>query len=571
MDTPPHPALPRVRASGRWWLLALLVANGLGQAATAVVASQLVHQAFRGLTAAGGGGDLRALMAAATAFVTVAVIGAWLRARERVDAERLGQSYTHELRLQLFERVTRMSPWAVHQRSQGGNVLRFVGDLNALRRWISRGLARLLVAGTMAAGTLIAMAVLSSTLAVITGTLVAGGAGAVLVQGKKLRGASRKARRRRSRLAANVVEKIGAVGVVQAFGAVDRERRRVEAQSERLRYAMVARARHAGRLEGIAEGTGAAATAGVVLAGIAGQASAATVAAGMTIVGLLVHQLRDLGRVCAYWHQARISREAVQRFLARPTLLTEPSHPAPLRRGPGRLTFEDVRLDGVLHGISVTAEPGQLVAVVGPNGAGKTTLLALAARLRDVDGGRILLDGQDLAEHSAADVRRLIGMSGPDLPLLRGTVERNLRYRWPDAPEEELRRVAAICGLDEVLAMLPDGEQSRIAEGGVGLSAGQRQRLMLARALLGEPALLLLDEADANLDQEAMAVVDRVLDERRCTVLMATHHHRRVTSADQVWYLDRGHLVEAGPPAATLLRVGGPTARLFWPRFRAIG
>ncbi|MGH8903230.1 MAG: ABC transporter ATP-binding protein [Egibacteraceae bacterium] len=555
------PLLPRVGASGRWRLLGLLVANGLSQAGAAVVAGMLVHQAFARLASAGGQ-DPRTLLRTATAFATMAFIGAWLRARERVDAERLGQDYTHELRLQLFERLTLMSPWAVQQRSQGGTMLRFVGDLNALRRWVSLGLARLLVAGTMMVGALIAISLLSVTLALITTALVAFGAVAVLVQGKGLRNATRKARRRRSSLAANVAEKIAAVGVVQAFGAVDRERRRVATQSKRLRRAMVTRARYAGRLQGVTEGTAAAATAGVVLTGLAGQASAATVVAAMTIVGLLANQLRDLGRVYEYRQQARVSRDAVRRFLERPTLLTEPAHPAPLWIGPGCLTFEDVRVGGVLYGISATAEPGQLVALVGPNGAGKTTLLAIAARLRDLDGGRVLLDWQDLAWHSAADVRRLIGVAGPDLPLLRGTVARNLRYRWPDAPEEELRRVAELCGLAEVLAELPNGEQSRIAEGGVGLSAGQRQRLMLARALLGEPAVLLLDEADANLDQEAMGVVDRVLAERRCTVLIATHHRRRVSGADQVWHLDGGRLVETGPPAA-LLRTCGPTARLF--------
>jgi ATP-binding cassette subfamily B protein len=148
-------------------------------------------------------------------------------------------------------------------------------------------------------------------------------------------------------------------------------------------------------------------------------------------------------------------------------------------------------------------------------------------------------------------------------------VEYNLRYRWPDAPEEELCRVAVLLGLDELFAGLPEGKQSRIAERGAGLSAGQRQHLLLARALLGEPAVLLLDEADTNLDSEAIAVVDRVLAERRCTVLVATHHHRRVRGADQVWYLDGGRLVEAGSPA-TLLRAGGPTAQLFSSKLRAM-
>jgi ABC-type multidrug transport system fused ATPase/permease subunit len=153
-------------------------------------------------------------------------------------------------------------------------------------------------------------------------------------------------------------------------------------------------------------------------------------------------------------------------------------------------------------------------------------------------------------------------MAGPDLPLLRGTVEKNLRYRWPDAPAQEIARVRALCGVDEVLAELPDGEKTRVAEGGVGLSAGQRQRIALARALLGNPPLLLLDEIDANLDPKAIAVVDRVLAGYRGTILLVTHRLDHLSSADVIWYMESGRVVESGSPAK-LLSGNGPTARMF--------
>lgn len=165
-------------------------------------------------------------------------------------------------------------------------------------------------------------------------------------------------------------------------------------------------------------------------------------------------------------------------------------------------------------------------------------------------------------------MRAAIGVAGPDLPLLRGSVERNLRYRRPDASRDELTRVIDLCGLGELSARLPDGLSTRVGEAGQRLSAGERQRIALARALLGDPRLLLLDEADANLDATARATLDRVVAavRRRATVLVVTHRRETIERADAVWHLDGGRLVEEGAPGAR------PTARLFAgePRGRVI-
>jgi len=145
-----------------------------------------------------------------------------------------------------------------------------------------------------------------------------------------------------------------------------------------------------------------------------------------------------------------------------------------------------------------------------------------------------------------------VSMVGPDLPLLRGTVERNLRYRCPDAPEEELMRVWSLCGLHDVLSDLPDGLETRVRDGGKNLSAGQRQRIAIARALLGDPPVLLLDEADANLDAGARTVVDRVIREhgRRSTVIVVSHRPEILEWADAIWRMDGGRLVADPVPAA---------------------
>ena len=143
-------------------------------------------------------------------------------------------------------------------------------------------------------------------------------------------------------------------------------------------------------------------------------------------------------------------------------------------------------------------------------------------------------------------------MVSPDLPLLRGTIERNLLYRWPEAPPGEVARVLALCGLETDLNELPDGKLTKVSERGANLPTGLRQRIMIARALLGNPVLLLLDEPDANLDPKGRSVLDDTLSQRTATVILVSHDLTRVMAADAVWYFESGRLVQQGTPEVLL-------------------
>ncbi|MBF2008939.1 MAG: ABC transporter ATP-binding protein [Chlorogloeopsis fritschii C42_A2020_084] len=559
--------IPRAISGNRIWLLTRLVINGFCQAAAAVANAILVEMAFDKLiTTANAGFDHKMVWQIGLGLVAAAIVNALLRVMERADAERIGQDYAYEIRMILYERLMSLAPRALQNRSQGGVMLRFVGDLTALRQWVSLGLARLTVALTTTIASLAALSLVSSRLAFTVGLVLAIGALSSIKLGGRMQSVAKEARRRLSNLAANINEKVASIAVVQVFGQSQREKKRIARQSRRLEEAMVDRAMVAGQLRGITEGTAAIASGAALVVGAlevaAGRTTPGVVVAAMTIVGFLVPPLRDLGRVQEYWHNSRVALQKVEQFLKTPSLVTEQRNAPELQLGAGRLEFDSVSLKGSLHEVSAIAEPGKIVALVGPNGAGKSTLLSLAARLIDPDKGKILLDGQDLAKYSLESVRRAIGMAGPDLPLLRGTVEKNLRYRWRDASVEEITRVRQICGIDEVLAELAEGEKTKVAEGGKGLSAGQRQRIGLARAILGNPPVLLLDEVDANLDAQATTVVDRVLAEHKGTVLIITHRKERLAAADVIWYLENGRLVEKGPPEV-LLNSDGPTARLF--------
>jgi len=558
--------LPRLLGGRRRGQFLQLLAIGIGQAGVAIATALLIELAFERMISGTATAPGRTVALVGGGLAAVALATAGLRVAERVTSEKLGQQYTYAVRLVLYDRLLSMPSRAVGRRSQGGTALRFVGDLTAVRQWVSLGLARLVVAGTTIVASLAVLVVLSPVLALALTVVIAAGAAGALGAGGRLRAAARETRRRRVRLAGNINQQIGAVAVVHAFGQSDRERKRMKRQSRRLRDASISRARMSGLVQGGAEATAALATGTALVAGglevAAGRMQPATVVATMAVVGMLTAPLRDLGRVLEYRQNARISFEKLRGFIQTGPIDVTPPGAPPLVVSEGRLTFEGVTVDGSLDEIRAEAAPGSRVALVGPNGAGKSTLLEVAATLVRPDAGTVRIDGQDLAACSPESVHEAVAIAGPGVPLLRGTVGYNLRYRAPDAPDEQVDHVWDLCGITSLLASLPEGEKTRVAEDGAGLSSGQIQRIVLARALLGHPALLLLDEADSHLDPVTARVLDRVVSTFPGTVLMVTHRRERLNNVDAVWHVAGGRVVEMGPPD-DLLDGDGPTARLF--------
>lgn len=551
--------LPSLFAPGRSGRFALLLGIGAGQAVCVIAAALAVRQIFHLLSQEGTESG-SALALAATSLLAASILLGGLRMAERVVSERLGQSYIGDLRLSLFDRLAALAPRSLFRRSRGAVMLRFVGDLTALRQWVSLGLARLLVAGATCTILLTVLLVIDWRLGTAAGlVLLAGGILAMRV-GERLHAVIGEARRHRSRLAANVNEKIASMPVVQIFGQVQRERRRLRQQSRNLAGSMVERARMTGALRAITETTGAVVMGLVLIVGsrevAAGRITVATLVAVIAIIGLMIPPLRDLGRVHEYWKGAQVARDKISRFLELPTLVPESPGARRLRQGEGRLRFQRVTLYGSLQQVSATAGAGRLVVVTGANGAGKSTLLALAARLIDPDRGRVILDGRNIADVRLSSLRRAIGMVGPDLPLLRGSLMRNLCYRHPRADATELQRIIELCGVDHILEQLPEGLGTRIQEGGLNLSTGQRQRIALARAMLGQPRLLLLDEVDAFLDPAGTAILERVLEQFEGTVLMVTQRPERMARADDIWVLEQGILRRRPPAGPVSGRVG---------------
>jgi ABC-type multidrug transport system fused ATPase/permease subunit len=236
----------------------------------------------------------------------------------------------------------------------------------------------------------------------------------------------------------------------------------------------------------------------------------------------------------------------VRRALALITNEPTGAKKAPIGRGPGRVEFRDISFGYtaeamVLQDLSLVLEAGQVTALVGPSGAGKTTAVDLLLKLHTPTRGQILLDGRDIADIDTASLRRSIGVVSADGAVFRGTIAENIAYARPEATPNEIRAAAEAAGLSPAIERLPLGLASEIGEGGVGLSLGERQRVQIARALLGQPLLLVLDEATANLDYVTEADLKAGLQKLRRdrTTLVIAHRFSMVDGADRAIVLDR--------------------------------
>jgi ABC-type multidrug transport system fused ATPase/permease subunit len=216
----------------------------------------------------------------------------------------------------------------------------------------------------------------------------------------------------------------------------------------------------------------------------------------------------------------------------------------------------------ILRGVTFTANPGERIAVVGASGAGKTTLLALLPRLYDVTSGQVVVDGVDVRDYSLHALRSAIAIVQQDSFVFSGTIRDNIAYGRPEASDEEIEQAAIAAHAHEFIAGFEEGYQTLLGERGVNLSGGQRQRLSIARAILKNPRILILDEATSSLDSESESLVqvalDRLMSGRTCFII--AHRLSTIRNADRILVLEKGHVAETGSHGE-LLALGGVYAR----------
>jgi ATP-binding cassette subfamily B protein len=260
--------------------------------------------------------------------------------------------------------------------------------------------------------------------------------------------------------------------------------------------------------------------------------------------------------------------QRVLELLDTPALVNDPAAPEPWTDGGGEIRFEDVTFgydpnQPVLHDVSFTVESGEMVGIVGRSGSGKSTLVSLLARFHDVQEGRITVDGHDIRDLSTRDLRERLGIVFQDSFLFRGTIWKNLAYGRPQATIEEGLTAAKAAGAHDFICRQPLAYETLLGEQGAGLSGGEKQRLSIARTLLYDPRILVLDEATSNIDAEAEKAIQEALAAlvRGRTTIAIAHRLSTLRAADRILAFDRGRLVEQGSHAE-LLAADGLYARL---------
>jgi len=518
-----------------------LTTLGFAQAAGHIATAFVVQQIFDSFLAGQNQKPALELPTYAVILVIVALLSGAFSFLERTWSESLGQVIVHDLRIKMFRHLTKVYPRVMEQKNKGGLHLRLVNDLTAVRQWVTLGLSRILVSGISIVLTISALAYINLMLAGFVFFFVAAGALAAFFIGPCLKIRVSNLRKRRARLANNVGEKIDALQTVQAFGREKSEIKKMTRLSQALVRSALSRAQMIGFMRGgIIALTGFATMSilitGSYLVGI-GQTTPGVVAAAMSIVGFLIPPLRGFGRTYEYWVSYNVAAEKIEQTLSLERAKLKGKGRSKAQDLDGKIEYKNIRVAGVFDSFSAKALPGEKIVIVGPNGAGKTTLFSVLLGIIKPDDGELLIDGRDLKKWNIRSLRSHIGIVSSDMPLIRGSLRKNILYRHKRVNDRALQNAMVLSGLSDRLDQFPEGLDTKIAERGKGISSGERQTLALTRALLGMPDILLLDEAETNLDEEAKEIICKIISTYPGTVLIITHDPSLKKLADAVWEL----------------------------------
>ena len=381
---------------------------------------------------------------------------------------------------------------------------------------------------------------------------------------KRITTASRRTRKSEGQLANTAQEALATIKVVQAYGLEELILDRfIGANRDSLRTG-VRSLRLAARLERSTDVLVGAATALVMVGGglrvLQGAMTPGDLVLFTTYLRTTMKPLRDMAKYTGRIARATASGERVADLMAVVPDIVSPASPLSLGRVRGRIDFDGVvtRYDGdeVLHGISLTVEPGEHVALVGPSGSGKSTLVSLVVRALDPVAGEVRLDGLPLPALDLGELRAGVSVLHQDAVLLTGTIRDNIRMGRPDATDAEVEAAARRAGAHDFIVSLPGGYATPVGERGDTLSGGQRQRVAIARALLRDTPVVILDEATTGLDPAARALVLDAVDRlaRGRTTLIVTHDADVAVRADRVVWIEDGRVVLDDSPERLLAR-----------------
>lgn len=509
------------------------------------------------------------LVVISLAALIIAALDGWLTYVDDRTTTIVAQRSVDELRRALFAHLQRLSlSFHASVEAQLGDLLsRLNGDIQALQDLAAGGISNLVTNGLGILTSVAVMAWLDWRLALVATAFTMPMYVIAQRTMTRMRLAMREARRQEGRVGAVLHEALGAVKLVQAFGREDFEELRLARESSKSLDASLEAAELQSRLGPVLATLSAVATVVVSVYGVF-LVIDHSITTGVLLIFLaylrgMQSPIRQLAKLSFALGKASAGVERLEEVFARQAAIVERHDAIELKRAVGHVSFRDVvfgYIPGrpVLGGLNLEVRPGQVVALVGPTGAGKSTMVSLLPRFYDAWVGSVLIDGRDVRDLTLASVRTNVALVLQDTVIFQATLAENIAYGRPDATIKEIEAAAEAAGADIVARRLPEGYDTVVSERGSSLSGGEKQCVGIARAMLKDAPIVVLDEPTSSMDalteRRVMAGIEKLLMGR--TAFIIAHRLATVRHADLVAVLDGGQLVEVGKPDDLLTRRG---------------
>jgi ATP-binding cassette subfamily B protein len=504
--------------------------------------------------------DKRNLFMAAGAFIAVTLLARVVGYFSSIYTSKIGQRFLFALRVRVFAQLQRLGLDFYDQEMSGRIMTRMTSDITAMNGLLQSGLIQSLVLITQFLGTIVIMFTMNWRLAMFVLMIVPPLAAATIVYRSRSSSAYLRVREGVAAVNANFQESISGIRVAQAFGREGRNMNTYREVTGEYMDARLSSQRISSFYFPFVELMSVLANVFVLGFGSRYIADGTLTPGGLIAFNLYVTTvfapIQQMSNLFDTYQQARAAVTKLRELLTTSTSIPEADEPVKPARLRGEITFDNVHFEyatanrEALKGATFRINSGETVALVGETGAGKSTTIKLLARFYDPTAGQISIDDVPLRDLDIENYRKQLGYVPQEPFLFSGTIHDNIAYGKPGATREEVEQAAAAVGADSFIEAMPEGYDQPVTERGRSLSAGQRQLIALARALLVDPVILLLDEATANLDLATEAQVNRamgVVSAGRTTVLIA---HRLPTAhrADRILVVDDGRIVEEGRP-----------------------
>jgi ATP-binding cassette, subfamily B, bacterial len=515
---------------------------------------------------------------AAFAVIGIALLDALCAYAEKYLTTSVGQWIMHDLRLRLYAHIQHLSLDFHNQKQTGELISRLTSDIDAVQSFVVSGLLGFLVDAMTLLGMATIMFYLNWRFTLIALSIAPVLFAVTYSYTRRVKKASREVRKKESQIVSRLQEVLSSIGVVKALGREDYEQRRLEEEStESVQIALRARSLKA-RLPPLVGMIVAVGTALVLWFGgklvLAGSLSAGSLIVFIWYLGKMYKPMQDVAKMTDTYSKAAVGYERIRELFDTEAEVQDLPSAVEAPRFRGEIEFDHVSFRysperPVLTDVSFKIAPGQMTALVGPTGAGKTTIASLVGRFYDPDSGVVRIDGRDVRGFTQKSMRDQMSFVLQESILFRATIWQNIAYGKPGASRSEIYRAAKLANAHEFIEQLSEDYDTIVGERGITLSGGQRQRISIARAIIRDTPILIMDEPSSGLDAASEKLVFEALSrlmEGRTTIVIA-HRLSTIRQANNILLIKDGRIVESGKHEE-LLSAGGMYAMLYELQYR---